>query len=170
GNLAAMKSIFSTGVEMHSFPDTFESNETQAAAKPVSPNGSLNHATFFRDPDGDGSGGGTTDVDWYSFVAASGTPYTIETLNLLSGCDTLLQVYNSSAVLLASNDNRAAGDPSSLISNFTPGAGTFSIRVSRQGSNIQYGSYDLKISPPPDDDGDGILNPSDNCPTVPNPT
>jgi hypothetical protein len=168
GNFTQMKSIFSDGVEINFYPDAFEPNETQAAAQ-AAPVGSLVHLTLFRDPDGDHAGGGTSDLDWFSFSATNGLPYTIETLNLLSGCDTLLQLYSAGGALITSNDNRAGGDPSSLISWTATSTGTFFIRVSRVGSNILYGSYDLRITPPADDDGDGVPNVSDNCPTVANP-
>ena len=169
GSFTQMRSIFSDGVEIHFYPDAFEPNESQAAAQ-AAPIGSPIHLTLFRDPDGDHAGGGTADLDWFSFSATSGLPYTIETLNLLSGCDTLLQLYTAGGSLVTSNDNRAAGDPSSLISWTATATGTFFLRVSRVGSNIQYGSYDLRIAPPPDDDGDGVPNASDNCPTIANPT
>ncbi len=169
GEYAAMRSIFGDGVEIIFSPDGHESNETQAAASPAPAIGSLIPLTFFRDTDGDHSGGGATDVDWFSFPATDDWQYTIETMNLLSGCDTLLQIYNVSGGQLASNDNRAGGDPSSLI-NWTPtSTGTYYVRVTRQGSNIQYGSYELRIKLALDDDGDGTPNGFDNCPSVSNP-
>jgi hypothetical protein len=168
GNFTGMKSIFSDGLEIHFFPDAFEPNATQGAAKPLLPDGSLNHLTLFVDLDGDRSGDEVNDTDWFSFPAVSGVPYTIETVNLLSGCDTSLAIYNAASVQLASNDNRAGGDPSSLVNWTAPSTATFFVRVTRAGSNMKYGSYDLKLTPPPDDDGDGIGNASDNCPAISN--
>ncbi len=148
GNYTRMKSIFSNGTRINFYPDAYEPNDTRSAANSIPADGSLIHLTFFTDLDGDHSGGGITDVDWFSFSAKRGWPYTVETLNLLSGCDTLLTIYNSGGTQLVSNDNRASGDPSSLISNWTPtSSGTYYVKVSRQGSNIQYGSYDLRITP-----------------------
>ena len=169
GDFPGMKSIFSDGVQIYFYPDAYEPNDTQATASPVPADGSLIHATFFTDPDGDHSGGGATDVDWFSFPATVNYQYTIETTNLLSACDTKLTLFDASANQLASNDNRATGDPSSLITWTAPSTGTYSIKVSRVGNNIKYGSYDLKITPPPDTDGDGVIDANDNCPTVPNP-
>src|SRR5206468_3373814 len=86
GNLAAMKSIFGTGVQIEFFQDTYEPNDTQATAKPVVADGRLYHNTFFTDPtsSGSGSGGSRADLDWFSFPATNGVQYKIETINLLS--------------------------------------------------------------------------------------
>src|SRR5262249_12250593 len=72
--------------------------------------------------------------------------------------------------LLAFNDNRAAGDPSSLISWVAPSSGTYAVRVTRVGAGTIYGSYGLKISGPPDGDLDGSPDDLDNCVTTYNPT
>src|SRR5262245_4136001 len=168
-----MKSIFGTGVEMEFYPDTFELNETQATAKPIDPDGTVYHATFFNDPTSTGSGGSRVDLDYFKFNATGGTQYTIETLNLLSAADTNMQLLNSGGSQLASNNDRAAGDPSSLIVWTAPSAGTYTIRINQPDTNTVYGSYDLKITPPvtpPDYDGDGIPDATDNCPQVANPT
>ena len=168
GFFTEMRSIFADGVEIRFYPDAYESNETQAAAKAVPADDSLIPLTFFVDPDRDRSGGGTADIDWFSFPATSGWPYRIQTTNLLSGCDTLLTLYNAGGAKLKTNDDRAAGDPSSLIDWTPTSTGTYYIKVTRVGSNIKYGSYDLRITPPADDDGDGRPNAFDNCPTVAN--
>ncbi len=59
GFFTEMRSIFADGVEIHFYPDAFEPNATQAAAKAVPANASLIHLTLFTDTDGDRSGGGT---------------------------------------------------------------------------------------------------------------
>ncbi len=168
GFFTEMRSIFADGVEIRFYPDAYEPNETQAAAKAVPADGSSIPLTLFVDPDGDRSGGGTADVDWLSFSATTGWSYTIETTNLLSGCDTILTLYNAGATQLATNDDRTGGDLSSLI-NWTPTTtATYYVEVTRKGSNIQYGSYDLRITPPLDDDGDGVPDAFDNCPAIAN--
>jgi hypothetical protein len=165
GQFTPVHAIFSDGAKIHFHPDAYEPNETQAAAKPMPPGGAALPLTFFSDADGDHSGGGVTDNDWFSFNAYGGESYTVETLGLLSGCDTFLRIHNAAGMQLASNDNRSSGDVSSLITWTAPSTGTYFIRVSRTGNNIVYGSYDLLLTGPPDSDGDGFPNGIDNCPS-----
>jgi len=170
GDPAGMRSIFSGGVEIDFFPDAYEPNETQGAARPVVATGIPIPLTFFRDPDGDGSGGNLTDEDWFSFPAIGGRAYTIETTSLLSDSDTFLHLYSSSSSLLAFNDNRVLGDPSSFISWTAPSTGTYFVQVTRTGVNTRYGSYSLLLTGPPDGDADGRPDDIDNCAGTYNPT
>jgi len=164
GNLAGMISDFSGGVEIRFFPDSFEPNESQAAARPIVATGNPILLTFFRDPDGDGSGGGLSDEDWFSFPATGGRSYSIETTGLLSEADTFLRLFDGSSSLLAFNDNRAAGDLSSLIQWVAPSTATYYIRVTRVGgASTVYGSYSLLVTGPPDADADGRPDDIDNC-------
>src|SRR5262249_60065972 len=61
GHLAQMTSIFSGGVEINFLQDAYEPNESQAAARPTVAAGPTLQLTYFRDPEGDGSGGGVLD-------------------------------------------------------------------------------------------------------------
>jgi len=70
------------------------------------------------------------DNDWYEFTAQAGVTYTLETYNLGEQADTVLALYDADCTtLLAENDDREIGDPSSLIV-WTPSAsGTYHILV-----------------------------------------
>lgn len=147
GNLPAMKDIFGA-LSIEFFPDGLEPNESATPAAPLLlPNGAPVHLTYFSDPEGDGAGAPDTDV--FRLEASAGASYTIETLNLLSEADTLLEVLNTDGVtVLASNDDRAAGDPSSSVVWSAPRTDTFYVRSTRVVGYGRYGSYDLKVSSP----------------------
>ncbi len=136
GHLTEMKSIFGSGVEIRFYQDGYEPNDTQAAAKPISPTASPSNAPSSRDPAGTGSGGSVGPTSTYfSFGAVSGTQYVIETLNLLSAADTYLRLYNSGGTILASHDNRSKTDPSSIITWTAPATATYYIRVHQPDTN-----------------------------------
>ncbi|HKQ60354.1 MAG TPA: MopE-related protein [Candidatus Polarisedimenticolaceae bacterium] len=142
------------GIEFHE--DPFEPNGTPATAKPLAPDGVPVHATLFADPDLNGAG--AADLDFYTLAANAGWGYRIETLNLWSDANTFLQVLaENGTTLLASNDNRAAGDESSALSWLAPRTGTFFVRISHASDFGIYGSYDLMatLESIPDADGDG---------------
>jgi len=169
GFLQEMISIFGDGVEIEYFEDEHEPNDAGGEASPAQPDCALIHNTFFSDPDGDGSGGLTREEDWFSFPAFSDRPYQIETLNLWSGADTILRVFNDSFSPLISNDDREAGDPSSFIEWIPPQDGIYFVRVTQPNDFTPYGSYDLRINQPSDGDGDGVPDEEDVCPEVPDP-
>ena len=105
-----------TNAEFHT--DSGEPNDTVTTAMPIPATGDVRHLTYFADGNNDRVG--KADNDYFSFGATSGTPYTIETLNLWGRANTSLQLLASDGVtVLAANDDRAAGDNSSLIS-YTP--------------------------------------------------
>ncbi|HET6279274.1 MAG TPA: PPC domain-containing protein, partial [Candidatus Polarisedimenticolia bacterium] len=100
----------STGVEF--FPDAAEPNGAPETALWIPASDIFLHNTFFSDPDGDGVG--AADEDYFSFTAAAGAPYTIETGNLRGRADTSLELLAADGTtVLASNDDRAPGDRSS---------------------------------------------------------
>ena len=163
GYLPQMISIFALGVEIEYFEDAYEPNEQRTAAASIPANGSPIHATFFKDPDDDGSGGDISDVDWFSFPAIGGKVYLIETLNLWSGPDTRLRLYNSANALLATNDDRSPGDLSSFIEWTAPANGTYFVEVKNDLIVLTpHGSYDIRIRPA-DTDGDGVWDDFDVC-------
>jgi hypothetical protein len=92
------------------------------------------------------------DEDWIFFQANAGSSYRIETLNLTSGTDTILYLYNSNGTQLASNDD-SGGTLASLIDYAPSTSGNYYVRSIQFGANGSTGfQYDLKISaiaPPP---------------------
>ena len=164
---AEMKTIFGTGVGIEYFEDLYEPNDSLAVASPIAADGTLIHATFFSDPDGDGSGAEIREVDWFSFVTPSGVVYEVETLNLWSAADTSITITDESGSTLASNDDRSSGDPSSFLRWTAPGDGTFYVEVSQPNDFTPYGSYDLRVVESDDTDNDGIPNDEDACPADP---
>ena len=142
-----MTSIFSANV-IEFFQDAYEPNNTTATATLIAPNTGLIHNTYFYDPDGDGKG--QADTDDFKFSAVSGSVYTIETLNLLSDANTKLELIGTDgSTVLVTNDDRAAGDPSSLITWTATQTGTFYIRSTHAPDLGIYGSYDLRLQGPP---------------------
>jgi hypothetical protein len=129
------------------FPDAFEPNNTAGQAGTIVSNASPLALTLFYDPDGDHKGQGDTDV--FALDATSGVTYTIETLNLLSDANTYLEVVDTNgSTVLASNDNRASGDDSSLITWTAPRTDRFYVRVIHSADWGIYGSYNLRVTNP----------------------
>jgi hypothetical protein len=146
GYLTQMKNVFGTlGIEFS--PDAFEPNATAATATPLDPIGPALHATFFSDPDGDGKG--QVDTDWFRFSASAGSSYTLQTTGLFNGANTKIEVLDTNgSTVLASNDDRATGDPSSWVSWTAPRGGTFYLRVTEVNPYGNYGSYDVGLTQP----------------------
>ena len=145
--LTEMKVIFDfLLIEFHQ--DAFEINNSIANATPITSNGGDRHQTYFYDPGGDGKG--ELDADIFTFRPSSGVVYTIETVNLLSACNTVLEVLDTNGTtVLASNDDRVEGDWSSLITWTAPRTANFYIRSKPFASTInKYGSYDLRVTNP----------------------
>jgi murein DD-endopeptidase MepM/ murein hydrolase activator NlpD len=71
----------------------------------------------------------TQDSDWLRFHAAQGWQYTLRTLDLAGGADTVLNLYDVDGLtLLASNDNAGSGSASELIWT-APYTGTYFVEV-----------------------------------------
>ncbi len=147
GHKPEMTAIFDFyQIEFH--PDAYEPNNTVAQATPLTVNGPDLHLTYFYDSNGDGKGEADTDI--FSFAASASSSYTIQTLNLLSDANTVLELLDTDgSTVLASNNDRAAGDPSSLIAWTAPRSDRFYVR-SRHATGTYgiYGSYDLRITSP----------------------
>ena len=127
--------------------DAREVNNSAATARLISIGGGAIAATFFYDQDGDGAG--AADVDYFVFTAASGQALLAETTNLVSDANTFLEILDSDgATVLASNNDRVAGDESSLINWTAPRADIFYVRVSHFADWGIYGSYNLLLTAP----------------------
>jgi len=127
--------------------DAYEPNDGAADAVSIAPDGSPVLLTFFSDPDGDGIG--QVDDDYFTLDAVSGVGYEVETLDLRSAADTLLEILDSDgSTVLASNDDRSEGDPSSWISWTAPRTDTFYVRVQNVDADVDYGSYTLRVLTP----------------------
>ena len=126
--------------------DTFEVNNSAATAEPISVGGAPISATFFFDQDGDGAG--SADTDYFVFNAVSAQAYRAETSALLSDANTFLEILDSDgSTVLASNNDRAAGDESSLIEWTAPRSDSFYLRVTHYPDLGIYGSYRLSLNP-----------------------
>lgn len=144
GFLTQMRAISDIlGVEF--VEDASEVNNSAATATPITVGGAPKPATFFFDPDGDGAG--QADTDYFIFSATSGLSYRAETTGLLSDGNTLLELLDSNgSTVLASNNDRAPGDPSSLINWTAPRSDLFYLRVTHAPDLGVYGSYNLSVS------------------------
>jgi len=78
------------------------------------------------------------DEDWFKLNAVAGYKYLVQTSNLATGVDTILQIYKLDGVtLLASDDNSGGGKASRLVW-LAPQSGTYFLRVS-QAAGSAYG-------------------------------
>jgi Bacterial pre-peptidase C-terminal domain len=128
--------------------DAYEPNNSSSTATPITANDPPLHLTYFYDSNGDGKG--EVDTDYFKFAAVTGQVFTIQTTNLLSANDTNLELLDTNgSTVLKSNNDRAAGDKSSLISWTATKNGNFYIRSKRaSGGYTIHGSYDLSLTSP----------------------
>jgi len=147
GHFPEMQSIWGA-YTVEFWQDAYEPNNTSATATPIAVNGPALHNTYFYDSNGDYKG--EVDTDYFSFPAVSGQSYTIQTMNLISDCDTNLEILDTNgSTVLTSNNDRATGDKSSLIHWTATKNGTFYIRSKRpSGGYTIHGSYDLSLTTP----------------------
>jgi hypothetical protein len=114
------------------------------APMPRYPVGESQSRAFCEEPD---------DTDWALFEAHGGTTYRIETTSLAAGVNTQLVLYRGyeergweGMDQIAANDDRAPGDPSSLISFTAPADGSFLIGVAEAGEQAGFDkTYTLTI-------------------------
>lgn len=146
GNLQAMKDVFGhLGIEY--FPDAFESNDTTGTATLIFANGGNVHLTYFADTDGDGKG--AADTDLFAFDAVGGAVYTAQTTALIGDANTSLEILDTNgSTVLASNNDRSASDPSSLITWTAPRSDRFYVRSRHATDHGIHGSYDLSLTTP----------------------
>lgn len=144
GRYPELSAIFQhLGIEFNT--DPYEPNEDSGEAANLVPGPAIHHLTYFADADLDLVG--EPDVDYFRFIAHSGETYSIETFNLLGAADTSLELLqDDGTTLIASNDDRAPGNPSSLISYTATQGGPLYLRSVHAAGYGIYGSYDLRIS------------------------
>ncbi|MBK9711482.1 MAG: DNRLRE domain-containing protein [Kouleothrix sp.] len=89
------------------------------------------------------------DEDWVWFSATAGASYRIETLNLATGADTVLDLYQQDLTPITSNDDANGGLASLIV--FTPAAsGQYYLKVHNYwNSGDPAYTYDLRITPIP---------------------
>ena len=130
------------------FPDANEPNDTTATASgPFTPTTEIVLAsqTLFKTTVGVG------DEDWYRVSLLTGA-FRAETANLKSGCDTVLEFYDTDGTTqLASNDDRALNDFSSIVNLEINAIGDYFVRVLAfvgSNANTENGTYDLRLLNP----------------------
>lgn len=103
--------------------DEFEGDDTSATASLMTQGRQYDHALS---PAGD--------VDWMSFDATAGLSYDVRTFELWGGsggaADTLLELFDASGALLASNDNAVPPDLSSALVFDCVTSGRYYVKVS----------------------------------------
>ncbi len=134
-------SVFGANTNYHlsmanDLADAYEPDDSLNAARPITVGGAAQRHNFHR----------AGDQDWLFFNATAGSSYRIETLNLASCSDTVLELYNSSGTLLAYNDD-GGGGWASRIDWMAPSGGNFYVKVRHYSSSV-YGActaYDVRV-------------------------
>jgi hypothetical protein len=146
GSLAAMQAIFLNRV-IEYVEDALEVNNSSAQASLLTVGAAPTSATFFYDDNDDGIG--SADPDYYVFSANGSQSYTAQTTNLLSDGNTLLEILGTDgSTVLASNNDRAVGNDSSLVTWTAPASGAYFVRVTHAPDWGIYGSYKVAVSTP----------------------
>ncbi|MEM3418525.1 MAG: C1 family peptidase, partial [Candidatus Nanoarchaeia archaeon] len=121
-------------------PDQFEPDDTPQDAKLITTDGISQTHNFSKQGD----------VDWCKFTAVEGKTYTIDTLNLGSNCDTVIELYAPDGTTLI-DYNDWFDWPSARIDFEVPAgkSGTYYIKVSNFNPNT-FGdntNYDIRVYP-----------------------
>lgn len=118
--------------------DPYEVDDSPAQASPLTPNGGTQTHNFHD----------AGDVDWIRFVAVSNTNYVIETFNLGSQSDTVLELYDLDATTLLVSDDDGGDGLASRIEWVAPASGTYFVRVHHFSPTV-FGpntNYDLRAT------------------------
>lgn len=84
------------------------------------------------------------DVDWFKFTGEADKLYTIDTVNLSSGTDTVLTLYDTDGTtMLMENDDYEKGNPSSEIQFLCTTPGSYFIKVNDYATQGGIGRYDI---------------------------
>jgi hypothetical protein len=121
-------------------PDSFEPNNTAAAAKPIGLAEVQRHNIH-----------GSGDQDWMSFTAQVGQTYRIRTFNLAASADTELEVYGPDGVTLLASNGDFNGTLASQLDWAAPAPGTYYIRIRHWNPNAAgcATAYDIELSASP---------------------
>jgi len=101
--------------------DVQEIDDDFYASKSITPNGTPVNRLFDI----------AQDEDWLRFDATGGRRYIIQTGNLSTGVDTVLQVYNIDGVTMLASDDNSGGGKASRLTWQAPQTGTYFVRVSQ---------------------------------------
>jgi murein DD-endopeptidase MepM/ murein hydrolase activator NlpD len=118
--------------------DTLEPNDYYDGASFVQTDGTLMASLFDI----------ATDEDWFKFDGISRAEYTIQTTNLATGVDTILEVYDTDGVTLLGTDDNGGGGNASSLTWQAPADGTYFVRVTKAAGSA-YGcdaGYEIGIS------------------------
>ncbi len=117
--------------------DLYEPDNSAAEARPIEPGIPQTHALCT-----------TGDEDWVAFTPVPGTTYRIETTNLMTGTDTVLELYQPDGVtMITANDDLGSGLASALVWSF-PTTATYYLKASHfSGRGDPEYTYDLLITP-----------------------
>lgn len=120
--------------------DAFEPDDSPAMARPITVNSAPQIHTFHA----------SSDVDCVKFFATNGVTYSMQTLNLAGGNDTVLDLYNiDGTTLLASNDEGPGGGGASLLQYVLPSLGTYYVCARPFGLHTPTGcnvTYELQVT------------------------
>lgn len=89
----------------------------------------------------------STDQDWFGLDATHGFTYTLQTANLATGVNTIIEVYDIDGITLLASDDNSGGSLASLLEWVAPEDGTYYVRIV-QAPGSAYGcsaAYNLAI-------------------------
>ena len=127
-------------LDVKTFVDPFEPNNTVAAATPVQV-GTTSRASLYKK-------GAATDIDLYALNVVAGKTYRANTETVAGAFDTFLKVYAADGTtVLAQNDDNQDFSTDSLVDFTAPSTGTVYVEVSEvSGSNSPFNLYELDIA------------------------
>jgi hypothetical protein len=118
-------------------PDAFEEDDACVSSKTVIYGGDTQSHNFCQDA-----------TDWIKFNACSGRTYTIETSNLGTSADTVLELYGTDcAALLTSDNDGGAGLASKIDGWVAPADGTYHVKALQNGGGFgDNHEYDITLT------------------------
>ena len=115
--------------------DAQESNQNCYVSSATITGGQKKHNNFCNDAD-----------DWFVFNACGGRQYTIETLNLGTAADTVLELYGTDCTTLIASDDNGGGGLSSRIVWTAPLSGSYHVLAKQKDSTFgKDRDYDIQL-------------------------